>query len=867
IRSPKVQSLWQGDWTSSEERVNLAGLGLQITWRDTLSVTETLSQVRTIERIPKTQDYDRFISDLESSRFDAAEDLLAGLQWVTDNVVAYGATDHQRCIAHWISQEACRRFTEEDVQGALVLALLSAAQNHFVSLLDKPLYLDARQEGEWVDPIESLATEQRRRLIKMLAEQATSSHHRQFATRSLLRIEDFEWLIEESEGKNTDIPAADWIRFANGLPWQDSAVCVNAWIEAVIKGNEAVIQVLGQATFTELDSEEATLLRQQYRQQRGVASPAPVASPTYEAELAHALAECNNDPLNWPGVFRYVSGSIGQREYASYLHLNDGWKNAEESTKTEVVEAAKAYCANCDINKLYESIHPTSFCSSPFGAISIIAHVDPNWLTTQDENWWLQWLPCMLYDLSFGHAFEDTDLRDQVYLLVGEYASDALTKSACRLATEASERDWRIELSLPFLKGDAAKQTAQALLKDVRLLQSRCACTTMEFILKHLPEASSTIAEEFKYFAKLVPDGVCVNAQEVAVALLLHDPVTFFEEVLPQLANNDDLAKAIIRRYLYKSRYRGSGYRYEKDFGSVPAESIGRLVSIMFRLYPDEAQMADDPTWRLQEEFRLRDSLVDCLRSRPDAVAELRRLETEHGERAPWIRRIRAMAEQSLRSSVGDPLPVNAVLAMLASDDKRLISSPAEVQASIETAFDKYSRELRSSSPSPVQRLWNTPNGEASSTKLEEEVSDELLVVIREYLQSHGVVAAREIQIHRRNPKSDTPGSRLDVKIEVPATVYQEGKPIEMPIEVKLSHNAEAKTGLKNQLVNRYMDQLGVDHGVYVLVWMQSDNLADKHKPKWKTIDHARAELQQQAKDANANGKSVSVVIIDASLR
>ncbi|MGB7329160.1 MAG: hypothetical protein WBD31_30040 [Rubripirellula sp.] len=825
-----------------------------------------MAQVQTIKGLPKTQDYDRFISDLEASRFNAAEDLLAGLHWVTNNVVEYGAADRQRCIAHWICQEACKRISEESVEAALVRALLSAAQNHFSSLLDNPYSLDARHEDEWLDPIEALTTEKRRCLVKLLVEQATSSHQSQFATRSLLRIEDFDWLIAESEVEESTAPAAHWIRLANALPWQDNAACVNSWIEAVNRGNDAVIQVLGKTTDTVLDSHEAAALREQYRRQQDLALPTPVTVPTYEAELADALAACKADPLNWPGVFRYASGSVGHQEYASYLHLNDGWKSASESTQAEIVEAAKAYCDVLDINGLYGGIHPTSFCSAPFGAISIIAHIDPSWLTKRDEDWWMQWLPSMLYDLSFGHSIEDSDLRDEIYRLIEEHAVGALVSTVCRLATEASERDWRIELSLPYLRADAAKQTAMTLLVDSRLLQSNRACTVIQFILKHAPGASQRIVDDFKYFANMDVEGVCINAIEVAVALLLRDPTTFFEHVVPILADDDGLARAVIRQYIRKSRYVGTGYRYEKDFRMVCAQSIGRFASMMFRLYPDEVEPTEDPTWHQQEEIRFRDSLIDSLRSRADAVTELRRLETEHNSRAPWIRRVRAMAEQSLRSSVGDPLPIQSVLAMLSSNDKRLISSPDDVLAAIATAFDKYSREIQSSSPSPVLRLWNTPHGEASSTKLEEEVSDELLVVIREYFEEYAVAAGREVQIRRRNPESELPGSRLDVKLEVPATISLEGNPIEMPVEVKLSHNSEAKTGLKDQLMDRYMEQLGVNHGIYVLVWMQASNLAAKHKPVWKTIDAARADLRQQAQDAAERGKTIRVVIVDATL-
>ena len=83
-------------------------------------------------------------------------------------------------------------------------------------------------------------------------------------------------------------------------------------------------------------------------------------------------------------------------------------------------------------------------------------------------------------------------------------------------------------------------------------------------------------------------------------------------------------------------------------------------------------------------------------------------------------------------------------------------------------------------------------------------------------------------------------GSRPDVLCRVPAAAAAKGTPISIPIEVKLSLNPEARTGLREQLAGRYMPQTAATGGVFVLVWFDAPGLAPRHRPIWPTIAEAR---------------------------
>ena len=107
--------------------------------------------------------------------------------------------------------------------------------------------------------------------------------------------------------------------------------------------------------------------------------------------------------------------------------------------------------------------------------------------------------------------------------------------------------------------------------------------------------------------------------------------------------------------------------------------------------------------------------------------------------------------------------------------------------------------------------------------------------------------------------------------MQVAACGTVSGDAIRVPIEVKLTANDQAKTGTQQQLVDRYMPQLGVSHGVYVVVWMnlaQPESLQTQHRPRWQSIESARRDLLAEAERVSRKrGICVRVVVVDGSLR
>jgi hypothetical protein len=328
----------------------------------------------------------------------------------------------------------------------------------------------------------------------------------------------------------------------------------------------------------------------------------------------------------------------------------------------------------------------------------------------------------------------------------------------------------------------------------------------------------------------------------------------------------------------------GAAYRRRGDDSPGPLADLGpaqwaQLFALLLEHFPPESDPVHEGAYAAGPDDsarHLRDQLISALDGREDqaAVDALRDLERRFGTRYPWLRRPRASAERARRLSQWLPLPLDVMGEVLRSADGRLVRSEDDVVAGTRLAIEGYERRLRQEGADTVEDLWDTPAGRPPSPKAEEHVSSKICGAIRSYFEDLAIAADREVEIHRRavpRAAGGEPGSELDVLVQVPARGTIRGSQIRIPIEVKLSHNPEVKTAMKAQLADRYMPQLGAMHGVYVVAWMDApagSDLASAHRPKWVSIEEARADLERQAAElADSQGVTIVPIVIDASLR
>ena len=127
----------------------------------------------------------------------------------------------------------------------------------------------------------------------------------------------------------------------------------------------------------------------------------------------------------------------------------------------------------------------------------------------------------------------------------------------------------------------------------------------------------------------------------------------------------------------------------------------------------------------------------------------------------------------------------------------------------------------------------------------------------------------REVEIRPSLPGES--GERTDLMVEARVPESESGDDVVSAIiEVKGCWHSDVLTALHQQLAERYLDNIQVSAGIYLVGWFQCDqwDAADYRKSQTPgmTLDEARAFFEQQARDACTQDRTVRSVVLDISL-
>ena len=486
----------------------------------------------------------------------------------------------------------------------------------------------------------------------------------------------------------------------------------------------------------------------------------------------------------------------------------------------------------------------------------VMAH-DDSWVNALPPAWWQRWAWYILRELRHGLSSEPDEPKVKLLSKVHERAQSAVRAGVERLATTVVSEDNNSLRGVLYLLQAIRDEDL-----DGRLCELLAAGTVPEsqagnvaqFVLSRSDNVGLTACLSF--IQPKATERAESLAIQSAVALLQERTSESWESVIELLKRRPDLASRVLMEFANEGRLlRRNGE--PSPLARLHFSQIGQLLAVMFEVFPPE----NDPKYEgahmvgpRDSAIEMRNNLVNWLSDQRDldTVDALRSLERRFGAKYPWLRHPRARAERSYRLSNWTPIPTLSVAQLLEARSKRLIRSERDALDGIVAASEQFDSQLHHGSPALIERLWNRPKKGRPTPKDEEHVSDELCMTIRDYFREYAVTADREVQIFRRKVPREVggvPGSKVDLLYRAPAAGSVVGDAIVVPIEVKLAHNPEARTGLKDQLVDRYMGQLGAASGVYAVAYMGVPKPAAGYKQLWPTPAAAQAYLEEQARE------------------
>ena len=130
-------------------------------------------------------------------------------------------------------------------------------------------------------------------------------------------------------------------------------------------------------------------------------------------------------------------------------------------------------------------------------------------------------------------------------------------------------------------------------------------------------------------------------------------------------------------------------------------------------------------------------------------------------------------------------------------------------------------------------------------------------------------MARREVEIRRRQGEGGKPGESTDIYVFSFNASNEDH--IRVIIEVKGCWNSDVNKAMKTQLLNRYLNESGCDHGIYLVGWFSCNQWdkrdSKKNRTSAKDIEEARKKFDNQAKKLSTDEKTIKSFVMNCALR
>jgi len=861
-----------------DDREQLKGLALRCNWPDNLSTPDLLNVLSTPVNQSFLGAYEGFLYELDRQGFDAAGHPIPALKWAATILSQGRPISVIRRVAANVALATLDALDQPAVLEQFIECLIQLDRSASGLFTDNRHETIEEKAAAWKERLQ-VDTSLRRNLLTALASQDEQPHIICWVARDipgLAQIRDFPWLI--AKAVEADLPGGCRQRFAelaSSFPWMEEPECVNAWIDACeVEPVKTVFS--GVPRFVELNSELAQHLRSAYysdeKEQRDNSSSS--VGRLRDARIQECLERIQADPRWFAPLVRCLAlpDNEGDFGFERFVTKSPGWATADEPTKQQIAAAARRLLTECgEIATRCRSTKLNSILGDGgMPAIFLLMDQDRGWIEALDPQWWERWCWYVLRELHFHLHGEEDQPKQELLQLLFERARDGVRREIMRLARRKDGHHLLGEI-LSTLDGVPDDNLDDSLCDAVarKSISGEPLGVVMKFVLRRCP--AKAVPECVKRLAIQSSCRPTSPAVLSAIALFEERPVESWGDLMAFFQRRYDIAKLTIQTCAYRERMNRQGFE-----GLRPLH-VGQLLELMFTIFPPEDDPPADGNFRASENemaVQLRGTLLNLLAQQADPQAEeaLGRLNEKFGKKYRWLRRPLSEARRRLRLSHWDPIPLVTTAEILTAAEKRLVRSVQDVVDGMIAALERYDDELQHGTPQGVEDLWNRPSGNPPSPKDESHISDKISRAIREEFRQFAIVASREVQLRRRvvpTNQNGVPGSFVDIYVSSPGVGSLSGTPISVLVEVKRSCNPEAKTGLREQLVDRYLPEGQTDCGVFVVAYLNAGNLARHHRPQWPTLDEARSELKSQAAAVvteSAGTIQVESFVLDARL-
>lgn len=840
----------------------LLGVALLTSWPHALSTDNVFRLITPPRRQSFFGSYDSFLDRFAKSL--TRSDLTTGLDWLN----AQADLSHHRMahLANAVIISAIDNIEDSGIRDRLLEFATRRGAAHLPLLIDDPI-------GETT---ESPTDPKRRQLLLALAQRVEDEHslfslvdNHGIYGRALLREDDFSFLVQTYADAETSTRTQ--LRLLIQWAYRPDIAVHRDVVLSLSEAHALYEDLIGEwVQPIETNSDKAQRLRDQWnmfhgRRNREGHDDTDDRDADVNAAIRRHLDAFEEGTIDgyWQAV-RLVTVRPGTRRYMEEfqpdLTTHARWEMLDESVRDDLIRLAPTYLEKgmCQPEKWLGQDLRLFPAEGGYRALLLLLKLAPDRLDELPPQTWREWAPIIIGwpVTANGARWEDKKALLERAL---RHAQDALVESLLTLLRARRDAEMR-----PFIHDECDIVWSDVLEQGIiKLLEEGTSPSVQDELIHTLvrnsPSRSQDLLREW-----LSAEARAVNgdrARSVLAAMWQLDPDAFWPEIFGVLQEDPEFGEEfLLKTDVFRLR----------EVPPVSENAKADLYLWLFTHFPP----SEDPVFDDAHMVGPRESVGQA---RDAIIQNLVRLGTEAGLQAirrivealpqeAWLKHSQTVAEHELRRAQWIPVEPADLLRLASSRRGRLVRSENELLRVINEALARIQERLQGDTPES-HLLWDT---RSSTPKSEDEVSDYLRNRLQDELVGRGAVVNREVQVRRLRP-SGIP-ERTDIRVdatshpsdEVPSIMTVAG-------EVKGAWNDDLFTSMSEQLVQKYMSDIGTHHGFFLVAWFDPESWAQTDRRRQAASRFSREEIEQrlltQVEELRNRGDEIDLVILDASYR
>lgn len=818
----------------------LQAIAIRLLWPRTISTADALAHIRPTVDTSLIGWHWRLISEDIIQRLPP-RDLAIALDWMAGFIERYPDVSYDSVcwactkLAKDLWRLGTERFAENDVRSTLI---------RLAGAIYRSKTWRWGQRGNGKDYQAPQSTGDRRRFAYLLLMELGCGNNASFALVdefATVNADDVCWLVSRLDA---EADAAIATSLCDLIVWvlsRDDESGFLAAYEAMSRHPELARRWAEITGYVRLDCPAAT-----HRRERYLISKMTTVDERPEPDLdqLRRLAQkCLHEviagkPAAWPRFIECIQGQEHLNTLGSGLASLWGWQHLDDNIRAQVVPAAERYLSAGQPGGDYWSRLPG------YRAFEHLEKYASSKLDNLPKEVWGLWAPVILCHSLNNDEILGPCLANRCYVATPDSFRDAFRRYGTRSPSHCLKGVWDDELGrilaekllLPGLGEEALESAIYLLVQHMHLDGLAYVCAAVEGRVRGNRRiqvvSAALLASEGKLWPVIWPH-------------LFAEP-KFGVDVLMAAGRDSDKSGKI----------------------ALTADQWAEAYLFLRSHSPNHETTPQARRHRIMRTpNRFRDDVPSILAGMgtTDALNALGHIHTSSPD-LDWIIHYIIDCRENMRRQAWEPPTPEAMLKLISQMERRFVRSGEELLEVLGESLARFEAELHAQQPA-IGDLWNTPEGNYRP-KSENELSDVLTRFFRRDLVGTGIVANREVEV--RPSRGNSSGERTDIHID--AVIGNDT--ITVVIEVKGCWHKEVNNAMKSQLLDRYLGDSGIRHGIYAVFWFECETWnnqdyrrSDARGKVGTDLGQTRQTFDAQASDLCGNGRQIKAIVIDAAWR